>query len=146
MRFAFPSLAPLRLVALLALPLLAARPVGDIGSVTFIPAGKQFVLGGGQRGAFAVVADNIGPVAVEIRERPAGGGIFGKAVLQPGEKGKLRFLAGSTAVVLNPSRREAKLSFFISGDTKNLGMGYEAVQKSILPADTALATQSTDHK
>ena len=146
MRFAFFSLVPFRWAALLALPLLAARPVGNIHSVTFIPPNQQFILGGEQRGAFKVVANNIGPVPVEIRERPQGGSIFGKAVLEPGQKGTLRFLAGSTAVVLNPSRKEAKLDFVITGDT-NLGMTCEPVQQSIIPAaEVPLPTQFNNQK
>ena len=137
MRFAPPTLAPLRLLALLVLPLLAARPVGNIHSATLIPSGQQFVLGGGQPGAFRVSAQNTGPVPVEIRERPQGGGIFGKAVLAPGQQETLRFLAGSTAVLLNPSRRQARLKLIIGGDT-NLRMTYEPVQYAILPPDSTL--------
>ncbi len=109
-----------------ALPLLAAMPAGPIHSDLFIEPGKQFILGGSQRGAFKVVAKNVGPVPVEIRERPRGGGIFGKATLAPGQKAVLDFAAGSTAVLLNPSSVKANLDLTITGDTK-LGMTYEPV-------------------
>jgi|GEM_PF-1290972 len=89
-----------------------------------IEPGKQFVLGGGQRGAFKVAARNLGKVAVEFKERPAGGGIFGKATLQPGQRATLRFGAGSTAVLLNPSSQSANLDLIVKGDT-NLSMNYE---------------------
>ncbi|WP_400191359.1 DoxX family protein [Hymenobacter sp. B81] len=85
---------------------------------------KQFVLGGEQRGAFKVAAHNIGRVPVEIKERPRGGGIFGKATLAPGQRATLRFLAGSAALVLNPSDQQANLKLTVSGDTQ-LSMGYE---------------------
>jgi hypothetical protein len=90
-----------------------------------IEPGKQFVLGGGQRGAFKVVAHNVGTVPVEFKERPRGGGIFGKTTLAPGAKGTLRFLAGSSALLLNPSTQQAKVDLNITGDTQ-LSMGYEA--------------------
>ena len=109
------------------LPLLVVA--GTIHSNLFIEAGKQFILGGDQRGAFKVVARNAGSVPVEIKERPKGGGIFGKAMLAPGQKAVLKFAAGSTAVLLNPSRQKANLDLTITGDTK-LGMTYEPVQDS----------------
>ncbi|OWP64190.1 hypothetical protein CDA63_05560 [Hymenobacter amundsenii] len=95
-----------------------------INSNLFIESGKQFVLGGGQPGSFKVVAHNVGNVPVELRERPKGGGVFGRAILQPGQAATLRFLAGSAALVLNPSARTANLKLRITGDTR-LGMGYE---------------------
>ena len=86
------------------------------------------MLGGEQRGALKVVAKIIGAVPVEIRERPKGGGTFGKVTLAPGHSGVLKFAAGSTAVLLNPSGENANLDLIITGDTK-LGMTYEPVQE-----------------
>ena len=119
----FPALACL--LALL-LPLLTIA--GTIHSNLLIEPGKQFVLGGEQRGAFRVAAKNTGTVPVEIRERPKGGGTFGKVTLAPGQSGVLKFAAGSTAVLLNPSSSKANLNLTVSGDTK-LGMTYEPVQE-----------------
>ena len=113
-------------LVMLLLPLLALA--GTIHSNLFIEPGKQFILGGDQLGAFKVAAKNVGPVPVEIRERPKGGGTFGKATLQPGQSGVLKFAAGSTAVLLNPSATKANLDLTITGDTK-LGMTYEPVQE-----------------
>ena len=118
-------------VLALLLPLLALA--GTIHSNLFIEPGKQFILGGGQRGAFKVVGKNIGTVPVEIKERPRGGGIFGKVTLAPGRRGTLRVAAGSTAVLLNPSAVQANLDLTITGDTK-LGMTYEPVQEYGKPA------------
>ena len=118
-------------VLALLLPLLALA--GTIHSNLFIEPGKQFILGGDQRGAFKVVGKNIGTVPVEIKERPRGGGIFGKVTLAPGQRGTLRFAAGSTAVLLNPSAVQANLDLTITGDTK-LGMTYEPVQEAGKPA------------
>ncbi|SNC65856.1 Uncharacterized membrane protein YphA, DoxX/SURF4 family [Hymenobacter gelipurpurascens] len=101
---------------------------GNLHSNLFIEPGKQFVLGGGQRGAFRVAAHNIGKVPVEFKERPAGGGIFGKATLAPGQKATLKFMAGSTAVLLNPSGQQANLDLTVTGDT-NLRMDYESTGK-----------------
>lgn len=122
---AAPRLASLAIVLALLVPLLALA--GTIHSNLFIEPGKQFILGGDQRGAFKVAAKNVGSVPVEIRERPRGGGIFGKATLAPGESGVLKFAAGSRAVLLNPSATKANLDLTITGDTK-LGMTYEPVQ------------------
>ena len=109
----------------LLLPLLALA--GTIHSNLFIEPGKQFILGGDQRGAFKVAGKNIGTVPVEIRERPQGGGEFGKVTLAPGQSGVLKFAAGSTAVLLNPSAVQANLDLTITGDTKRLGMTHEPV-------------------
>ena len=131
MKNSFQLLTPHRLSALacllaLLLPLFAIA--GTIHSNLLIEPGKQFVLGGEQRGAFKVVAKNIGAVPVEIRERPKGGGTFGKVTLAPGQSGVLKFAAGSTAVLLNPSGEKANLDLIVTGDTK-LGMTYEPVQE-----------------
>ena len=113
-------------LAILLLPLLALA--GTIHSNLSIEPGKQFILGGDQRGAFKVAGKNIGTVPVEIRERPKGGGTFGKVTLAPGQSGVLKFAAGSTAVLLNPSAVQANLDLTITGDTK-LGMTYEPVSE-----------------
>ena len=129
----FPATTFVRfwVLAILLLPLLALA--GTIHSNLFIEPGKQFILGGDQRGAFKVAGKNIGTVPVEIRERPKGGGTFGKVTLAPGQSGVLKFAAGSTAVLLNPSAVQANLDLTITGDTK-LGMTYEPVQEYGKPA------------
>lgn len=118
-------------LAMLLLPLLVLA--GTIHSNLLIEPGKQFILGGDQLGAFKVAAKNVGTVPVEIRERPKGGGTFGKVTLEPGQSGVLKFAAGSTAVLLNPSATKANLDLVITGDTK-LGMTYEPVQEYGKPA------------
>jgi hypothetical protein len=107
-----------------AVLLLATACWAGITSGLLIEPGKQFALGGGQLGGFKVEAHNVGKVSVEIKERPRGGGIFGKTTLAPGARGTLRFMAGSTALLLNPSAEQAKVNLKITGDT-NLSMGYE---------------------
>lgn len=101
---------------------------GNLHSNLFIEPGKQFILGGGQPGAFRVAAHNIGKVPVEFKERPKGGGIFGKATLASGQKATLKFMAGSTAVLVNASAQQANVNLNVSGDT-NLRMDYEASGK-----------------
>ena len=129
----FPTTTFVRfwVLATLLLPLLALA--GTIHSNLFIEPGKQFILGGDQRGAFKVAGKNIGTVPVEIRERPKGGGAVGKVTLAPGQSGVLKFAAGSTAVLLNPSAVQANLDLTITGDTK-LGMTYEPVPEYGKPA------------
>ena len=133
MKNLIPVVAPARflILAILLLPLLVVA--GTIRSNLLIEPGKQFILGGNQQGAFRVSAKNVGTVPVEIRERPQGGGTFGKATLAPGQSGVLKFAAGSTAVLLNPSGTKANLTLTITGDTK-LGMTYEPVQEYGKPA------------
>jgi hypothetical protein len=96
----------------------------SIHSDLFIEPGKQFVLGGEQQGKFKVAAHNKGKVPVTIKERPRGGGIFGKATLAPGQHTTLAFGARSAAVLLNPSAQQANLDLRITGDT-NLSMNYQ---------------------
>ena len=133
MKNLFPAAASAHflIMVILLLPLLTIA--GTIHSNLFIEPGKQFILGGDQRGAFKVAAKNVGSVPVEIRERPLGGVTFGKATLAPGQSGVLKFAAGSTAVLLNPSGTKANLDLIITGDTK-LGMTYEPVQEYGKPA------------
>jgi hypothetical protein len=119
------SRRPLFFLLLLAtLGLIIPACWAGIDSDLFIEPGKQFVLGGGQPGDFKVVARNVGKVPVEFKERPRGGGIFGRATLAPGQQTVLRFMAGSSALLLNPSVQTANLKLHITGDT-NLSMGYE---------------------
>ncbi|UOQ96145.1 hypothetical protein MUN81_12860 [Hymenobacter sp. 5317J-9] len=115
-------------VGVVLLPLLGVA--GTIHSHLLIESGKQFILGGEQPGAFRVSAHNVGPVPVEVRERPRGGGIFGKTTLAPGQRGVLRFAEGSTAVLLNPSAKQAVLDLTVTGDTKRLAMTYEPVSET----------------
>ena len=133
MKNLFPAAASVHflVMVILLLPLLIIA--GTIHSNLFIEPGKQFILGGDQHGAFKVAAKNVGSVPVEIRERPLGGGTFGKATLAPGQSGVLKFAAGSTAVLLNPSGTKANLDLIITGDTK-LVMTYEPVQEFGKPA------------
>ncbi|UOQ76781.1 hypothetical protein MUN84_20095 [Hymenobacter sp. 5516J-16] len=74
------------LLTLAAVCALATSCWANLTSDLFIEAGKQFVLGGGQPGAFKVEARNVGKVPIEIKERPRGGGIFTKTTLAPGAR------------------------------------------------------------
>ncbi|QDA58683.1 hypothetical protein [Hymenobacter jejuensis] len=107
------------------LMLLAAACFGSVHSDLFIEPSHQFVLGGGQRGAFMVVARNVGPTAVEALERPATGKLMSKAILKLGQQVTLRFASGSAAVLANPAATTAHLDLQITGDT-DLSMSTEA--------------------
>jgi hypothetical protein len=103
---------------------------GGITSQTVIEGGKQFVLGGGQRGAFRVAAHNVGPVPVSVAERLAGGAVQERGRLEPGQRLTLAFGAGSAALVRNLGERPAVLDFRITGNiSSGLGMGYEVLRK-----------------
>ncbi len=110
---------------LLALPMLAFT-FGPITSHLLIEPGKQFVLGGGQRGAFRVKGTNSGSVTVRVVERFAAGDTLGRGVLPPGAKADLTFTTGSAALIVNLSAtRQAELDLRITGATGALGMTYE---------------------
>lgn len=90
-------------------------------------AGKLFVLGGGQPGAFTVSGKNVGPVPVTVQERRADGSVQERGTLTQGQQTKLDFPNGSTALLLNSSTKLAVLSLDISS-IRGLGMRYEGLK------------------
>ncbi len=114
-----------------AVPLLACSPTGLNGlrSQVRIEVGKQFELGGTQLLGFRVEAHNVGPVAVEIKERTTNGRVMSLGVLQSGQQTKAAFGMGSKAIVVNLGQREAKVDVNISNGA-GLSMGYAAAQPS----------------
>ena len=116
---------------LLAAPLLACSSAGINGlrSQVRIEVGKQFELGGKQLLGFRVAAHNVGPVAVEIKERTSNGRVMSVGLLQPGQQTKAVFGMGSQAILVNLGPREAKVDVDISNGS-GLGMGYAAAQPS----------------
>lgn len=116
--------------AFLLTALLAVIIPASIISQTVIEPGKQFVLGGSQRGSFRVAAHNVGPVAVSVAERGSDGTLTERGRLEPGARATLNFGRGAAALVRNLGQREAKLDFKISGDVSfSMGMGYEGMKK-----------------
>ena len=116
---------------LLAAPLLACSSAGLNGlrSQVKIEVGKQFELGGTQLLGFRVAAHNVGPVAVEIKERTPNGRVISVGLLQPGQQTKAVFGMGSQAILVNMGQREAKVDVDISNGS-GLSMGYAAAQPS----------------
>ncbi|MEL6615908.1 MAG: hypothetical protein AAFQ43_09230, partial [Bacteroidota bacterium] len=92
-----------------------------------IPAGEQFILGGGQEGAFTAVLRNDGRVDVTVMEIQASGEITRTLTLRTGQTATATFAAGATARVANESDRDAKVWAEVTGDT-NLGMRYTPVE------------------
>lgn len=121
---------------LLAAPLLACSPTGLTGlrSQVSIEVGKQFELGGTQMLGFRVAAHNVGPVAIEIKERTSNGRVVSVGLLQPGQETRAVFGMGSQAILVNLGQREAKIDVDISNGS-GLSMGYAAAQPSALPVD-----------
>ncbi|MGI4874272.1 MAG: hypothetical protein ACRYFX_24195 [Janthinobacterium lividum] len=101
-----------------------ARPAGTIHSHLFIVSGKQFLLGGNQRGAFTVRGKNVGRVTVEIQEQPRTGPAVYRGTLAPGEQAQVAFADSSTAVLINRGGWRAVLDLDVTGDTGNLRMTY----------------------
>ena len=123
------------LVLLLAAPLLACSPAGinSLHSQVGIEVGKQFELGGRQLLGFRVAAHNVGPVAIEIKERTSNGRVMSVGLLQPGQQTKAVFGMGSQAILVNLGQREAKVDVDITNGS-GLGMRYAAAQPSATPA------------
>ena len=114
----------------LLLSLSAVLALGGIHSHTSIEAGKQFVLGGQQRGAFRVKAINSGPVPISVAERRTDGTLTELGRLEPGQRATLAFAAGSAALVRNLGERQAEIDVVITGDASfKMGMGYEGLKK-----------------
>ncbi|UOQ67833.1 hypothetical protein [Hymenobacter volaticus] len=106
----------LPLAMLAGLLLLTSAYWGNVHSDLFIEPGKQFVLGGNQRGAIKVAARNVGKAAVDVKERTAAGPLFSKATLKPGQRATLQFAAGSAAVLVNATDTKANLDLRITGE------------------------------
>ena len=118
-------------LVVVAVPLLACSPLGPNGlrSQVSIEVGKQFELGGAQLLGFRMEAHNVGPVAVEIKERTTSGRVTSLGLLRPGQQTKAAFGMGSKAIVVNLGQREAKIDVNISNGA-GLGMGYAAAPPS----------------
>lgn len=103
--------------------------VGPIWSHTYIEPGKQFVLGGQQRGAFQVRIRNSGLVPVTLAERRPDGTVVEQGRLEPRQSARRDFGAGSAALVRNLGSRQAEFEASITGRaTSGLGMRYEALK------------------
>ena len=92
-----------------------------LNSLTTISPGKQFELGGNQKGAFKAQLENVGPVPVTISERFPDGKSINRGLFQPGDRKTVQFAAESAVLVDNPSPQSAQLRLVITGD-KNLSM------------------------
>ena len=116
------------LCALSAVAALAASAHAAINSGLQIEAGQTFVLGGGQKGSFAVTGRNTGPVAVEVLGRGEGAAAAQvRGTVAPGGEVDAKFGPGEAALLRNTSGREmARLQLRITGDTSSLGMRYSA--------------------
>ncbi len=113
---------------LLIVPLLSFRPA--LTSTLGIPAGQQFQLGGGQLLGFTVAGENVGPVPIQARELTSKGAVLERGTLAPGQKAKLRFGAGSRALLLNSSTQEGQVKVVVTGfNTSNLSMTYDKAGK-----------------
>ncbi len=96
-----------------------------------IETGKQFVLGGQQRGAIRVKARNTGPVPVSVGERLPDGTVRELGRPEPRQATRLAFAAGSAALVRTLGERGAGLDVVITGIdvSYKMGMGYEDLKK-----------------
>jgi len=125
MRLLRTYLFPLALAAATGCATLHGGPF----ALTYIDAGKQFVLGGGQPGAFSVDGRNVGPVAVAVQERRADGTLTERGTLAPGQTIHLDLTAGSAALWLNSSTRQATVNLLLNGQASGLGMRYEGLRQ-----------------
>jgi hypothetical protein len=122
-RSVLPALALTGVLASAA-GLSAVAASAAINSNLAIEAGQTFVLGGGQRGAFSVKGENVGPVAVEVLARD-GETRIPVGTVAPGAEFSHDFARGEAALLRNSSSSEAaRVKVRITGSTGNLGMGY----------------------
>ena len=95
-----------------------------------IPAGQEFLLGGGQSGGFTFVGVNVGAVAVQARERTPTGQMLERGIVMPGQAVKLQFGVGSQALLFNNSGTRARLKIDASLlNPRELGMTYRRGNK-----------------
>lgn len=115
----FPYLLSLLLLCLLSG--LSGCNRSMLNSLTTIAAGKQFELGGNQRGAFTVRFRNVGPVPVTLRERRPDGTTDSLGTFRPGQGNTLWFSPNAGVLIANVSAQPAQVSLTVTGD-KNLSM------------------------
>ncbi|MFD2571058.1 hypothetical protein ACFSUS_10465 [Spirosoma soli] len=94
-----------------------------LNSALTVQPGKQFRLGGNQKGAFTVQVKNVGNVPVTISERRVDGQEVTLGTFRPGDGQTVRFSAGSAALVDNASKQSAQLNLVVTGDKDGLSMG-----------------------
>ena len=95
-----------------------------------VPAGQEFLLGGGQSGGFTFVGVNVGAVAVQARERTRTGQMLERGFIVPGQTVELQFGAGSQALLFNNSGTRARLKIDASLlNPRELGMTYRRGNK-----------------
>jgi hypothetical protein len=87
-----------------------------------VQPGRQFVLGGNQKGAFMVKARNTGRVSVSLSERRASGQTVELGQFAPGDAQTVRFAAGSSVLIDNRADQSARLDLTVTGDKDNLTM------------------------
>jgi hypothetical protein len=87
-----------------------------------VQPGRQFVLGGNQKGAFLVKARNTGRVTVSLSERRASGQTVELGQFAPGDAQTVRFAAGSAVLIDNRADQSARLDLTVTGDKDNLTM------------------------
>ncbi|WP_148289272.1 hypothetical protein [Fibrella aestuarina] len=97
-------------------------------SALTVQPGKQFELGGNQRGAFAVQARNVGNVPVTLAERRADGQVVWLGTFRPGDAQTIRFSAGSAALVRNTAPSPAQLMLVVTGAKDGLSMAERTPQ------------------
>ena len=115
-----PKIVP----SILLLALLAGcnTSLSSLHSDLTVQPGKQFVLGGNQKGAFTVQASNKGQVPVTLSERRADGQTVALGTFNPGGRQTIRFAAGSAVLVNNQSAQPARLDLTVTGDKDNMIM------------------------
>ena len=135
----------LLVVALLSiLAATAAVSLADtIRSGLRIPAGEQFILGGGQKGGYFVTAENIGKADVTIYAREKDGKVTKIVDVPVGSTAKHQFKPGQACVLVNKTKEKASLKVTATGDT-NLGMRYEVANDGEKAMDAKQSKKQRD--
>lgn len=98
-------------------------------SLTTIPKGQSFALGGDQVSKLHVTGKNVGPVAVKIFSKQAGKRVE-RGLVQPRGEIVADFAVGETAIIENTSSiNNARIYVQFNASVNSLSMRYQPARK-----------------
>ena len=114
------------LITLLSFSIISCAAFSSLTSNTTIEAGKQFVLGDNEHGAFNATLRNDAPYNLIVYTQRRGATLSEPVVVKPSEKLELWVGANETVFIQNKGKRTVQVYLKVAGDT-GLGMGYKPV-------------------
>jgi hypothetical protein len=110
-------------VVALIVVMTSATLVRTLNSTTYIDAGKSFVLGDNQHGAFRVDLTNVSPFDINVYTRTLNGENKLEKKVAPKEKIELQAESNTAVIIQNPSNEKATVTLKVKGDI-GLNMEY----------------------